>query len=262
MIKIRAFYKFVAMTPERADEVTAHIKALCEELGLKGAITFATEGINGTVSATPENMDSFWNALSSLPEFPDVEYKDSEFHEHPFRKLRIRHRKEIITIKDPRVDPTKLVGTYVDPKDWNDLISDPEVLVLDTRNHYEYVEGTFEGAVDPKTRNFSHLPSWVDENLDPSKVKKVAMFCTGGIRCEKASAMMMQRGFKEVYHLKGGILKYLEEIPAEESKFEGSCFIFDDRDAILTGLGAEKRKFDQNKLDDSVEYYRPVEANV
>ncbi|MBI1334282.1 MAG: hypothetical protein GC165_15540 [Armatimonadetes bacterium] len=257
MIAIRAFYKFVAMTPERADEVTAQIKALCEELEFKGAITFATEGINGTVSASPENMEAFWRALTSLPEFPDVDYKDSSHEEHPFRKLRIRHRKEIITIKDPAVDPTKVVGTYVSPAEWNDLISDPDVLVLDTRNHYEYVEGTFEGAVDPNTRNFSHLPAWVDQNLDPSKVKKVAMFCTGGIRCEKASAMMLQRGFKEVYHLKGGILKYLEEIPEGESKFTGSCFIFDDRDAILTGLKSEKRKFDQNKLDETVEYYRP-----
>ena len=181
-----------------------------------------------------------------MPEFADVEYKDSSHEVQPFGKLRIRHRKEIITIKDPAVDPTKMVGEYVEPKDWNDLISDPEVLVLDTRNHYEYIEGTFEGAVDPETRNFSHLPKWVDENLDPTKVKKVAMFCTGGIRCEKASALMLMKGFKQVYHLKGGILKYLEEVPAEESKFEGSCFIFDERDALVTGLAVEKRKFDQN----------------
>jgi UPF0176 protein len=260
MFAIRAFYKFVAMSPERADEVTAQIKALCESLSFKGAITFATEGINGTVSATSENMDAFWKALTAMPEFVDVDYKDSSHEVQPFRKLRIRHRKEIITIKDPEVDPTKLVGTYVEPRDWNDLISDPEVLVLDTRNHYEYVEGSFEGAVDPQTRNFSHLPAWVDENLDPTKVKKVAMFCTGGIRCEKASALMLQRGFKEVYHLKGGILKYLEEIPEEESKFEGSCFIFDDRDAILTGLKAEKRKYDQNKLDENVKYYEPTKS--
>lgn len=258
MLTIRAFYKFVAMTPERADEVTAQVKALCEGLEFKGAITFATEGINGTVSATPESMDEFWAFLNSMPEFTDVGFKDSSHEQHPFRKLRIRHRKEIITIKDPAVDPTKLVGTYVEPKDWNDLISDPDVLVLDTRNHYEVVEGSFENAVDPQTRNFSHLPAWVDENVDPTKVKKVAMFCTGGIRCEKASALMLQRGFKEVYHLKGGILKYLEEIPEEQSKFEGSCFIFDDRDAILTGLQAEKRKFDQNKLDETVEYFKPV----
>ncbi len=257
MVAIRAFYKFVAMSPERADEVTALLKSRCEELEFKGAITIATEGINGTVSASPENMAVFWAELSALPEFGDVDYKDSSHGEHPFRKLRIRHRKEIITIKDPSVDPTTMVGTYVTPAEWNDLLADPDVFVLDTRNHYEYVEGTFEGAVDPKTRNFSHLPAWVDANLDPTKIKKVAMFCTGGIRCEKASALMMGRGFSEVYHLKGGILKYLEEIPEEESKFQGSCFIFDDRDAILTGLESEKRKFDQNKLDDSVEYFRP-----
>ena len=258
MFVIRAFYKFVAMTPERADFVTAQVKLLCESYGFKGAITFATEGINGTVSATTENMDEFWVALTAYPEFEGLNYKDSSHEVQPFGKLRIRHRKEIITIKDPSVKPTELVGTYVDPKDWNELISDPEVLLLDSRNHYEVVEGTFQGAVDPKTRNFSHLPAWVDANLDPMKVKKVAMFCTGGIRCEKASALMLQRGFQEVYHLKGGILKYLEEVPAEQSKFEGSCFIFDERDTVKTGLAVEKRKFDQNELDLAEDLFKPV----
>ena len=258
MFVIRAFYKFVAMTPERADEVTALVKEKCEFLGFKGAITFATEGINGTVSASAENMNEFWTFLSSYPEFSVVDFKDALHEVQPFGKLRIRHRKEIITIKDPSVDPTKVVGTYVAPSDWNELISDPEVVVLDTRNHYEVVEGTFENAIDPHTRNFSHLPAWVDANLDPAKVKKVAMFCTGGIRCEKASALMLQRGFKEVYHLKGGILKYLEEIPAGESKFEGSCFIFDDRDTVKTGLAVERRKFDQNELDQTAEFFVPA----
>jgi UPF0176 protein len=257
MFVIRAFYKFVAMTPERADFVTGQVKLLCESYGFKGAITFATEGINGTVSATALAMEEFWAALTAYPEFAELDYKDASHEVQPFGKLRIRHRKEIITIKDPSVKPAELVGTYVSPADWNDLISDPEVLVLDTRNHYEVVEGSFEGAVDPKTRNFSHLPAWVDANLDPTKVKKVAMFCTGGIRCEKASALMLQRGFKEVYHLKGGILKYLEEIPAEESKFEGSCFIFDERDTVKTGLAVEKRKFDQNELDETAEFFVP-----
>lgn len=258
MFVIRAFYKFVAMTPDRADEVTTSVKEKCESLGFKGAITFATEGINGTVSATAENMATFWSYLGSMPEFAVLDFKDSSHEVQPFGKLRIRHRKEIITIKDPSVNPTEVVGTYVDPKDWNELISDPDVLVLDSRNHYEVVEGTFEGAVDPHTRNFSHLPAWVDANLDPTKVKKVAMFCTGGIRCEKASALMLQRGFKEVYHLKGGILKYLEEVPADESKFEGSCFIFDERDTVKTGLAVEKRKFDQNELDETAEFFVPV----
>ena len=260
MFVIRAFYKFVAMSPERADEVTASVKATCESLGFKGAITFATEGINGTVSATAEAMEEFWMALSSYPEFSRVDFKDSSHEVQPFGKLRIRHRKEIITIKDPGVKPTEMVGTYVNPSDWNDLISDPDVLVLDTRNHYEVVEGTFERAIDPKTRNFSHLPAWVDANLDPTKVKKVAMFCTGGIRCEKASALMLMKGFKEVYHLKGGILKYLEEIPAEESKFEGSCFIFDERDTVKTGLAVEPRKFDQNELDETAEFFTPTSS--
>ena len=257
MFVIRAFYKFVAMSPERADFVTGQIKLLCESLSFKGAITLATEGINGTVSASAENMEEFWTYLNSFPEFASVDFKDALHELQPFGKLRIRHRKEIITIKDPSVDPTKVVGTYVTPAEWNDLISDPDVFVLDTRNHYEVVEGTFEGAIDPHTRNFSHLPAWVDANLDPTKVKKVAMFCTGGIRCEKASAMMKQRGFAEVYHLKGGILKYIEEIPAEESKFEGSCFIFDDRDTVKTGLAVEPRKFDQNELDATAEFFVP-----
>lgn len=258
MFVIRAFYKFVAMSPERADQVTAEIKSLCESLSFKGAITIATEGINGTVSASAEAMAEFWAALSAYPEFEVLDFKDAKHEAQPFGKLRIRHRKEIITIKDPAVKPAELVGTYVNPADWNELISDPEVLVLDTRNHYEVVEGTFENAVDPHTRNFSHLPAWVDANLDPTKVKKVAMFCTGGIRCEKASALMLMKGFKEVYHLKGGILKYLEEIPAEESKFEGSCFIFDERDTVKTGLAVEPRKFDQNELDQTAEFFVPV----
>ena len=258
MFVIRAFYKFVAMSPERADFVTASVKERCESLGFKGAITFATEGINGTVSASAEAMDEFWSFLGSFPEFVTMDFKDSSHEVQPFGKLRIRHRKEIITIKDPLVKPTELVGTYVEPKDWNALLDDPEVLLLDSRNHYEVVEGTFQGAVDPKTRNFSHLPAWVDANLDPTKVKKVAMFCTGGIRCEKASALMLSRGFKEVYHLKGGILKYLEEIPAAESKFEGSCFIFDDRDTVVSGLAVEKRKFDQNELDAAGDFFKPV----
>ena len=258
MFVIRAFYKFVAMSPERADIVTASVKEKCGSLGFKGAITFATEGINGTVSASTEAMDEFWAFLGLMPEFVAVDFKDSSHEVQPFGKLRIRHRKEIITIKDPAVKPTEVVGTYVEPKDWNALISDPDVLVLDTRNHYEVVEGSFQGAIDPKTRNFSHLPAWVDANLDPTKVKKVAMFCTGGIRCEKASALMLSRGFKEVYHLKGGILKYLEEIPASESKFEGSCFIFDDRDTVVSGLAVEKRKFDQNELDTKGDFFKPV----
>lgn len=259
MFVIRAFYKFVAMSPERADFITADLKLLCISLSFKGAITIATEGINGTVSATAENMAEFWVALTAFPEFSELDFKDSCHELQPFGKLRIRHRKEIITIKDPAVRPTEMVGTYVNPLDWNELISDPEVLVLDTRNHYEVVEGTFEGAVDPKTRNFSHLPAWVDANLDPTKVKKVAMFCTGGIRCEKASALMLMKGFKEVYHLKGGILKYLEEVPAEESKFEGSCFIFDDRDTVVSGLAVEKRKFDQNEIDATAEFFVPTQ---
>jgi UPF0176 protein len=246
MYKLRAFYKFMSLDALHFLRELLHEKG--SALGLKGILLIAPEGVNSTISATPENMDEFWSYLTGLPEIGGIEYKDSYHTTQPFRKLRVRVKKEIITIKNAAADPTVAVGDYVEAKDWNDLIADPDVLLVDTRNHYEVVEGTFQGAIDPNTLHFSEFPKWVEENLDAAKHKKIAMFCTGGIRCEKASALMLSQGFEKVYHLKGGILKYLEDVPAEESTFEGSCFIFDYRDALVTGLTPEKRKFDQNNL--------------
>lgn len=247
MMTVRAFYKFVKINEPTALVETLRLAA--QEYELKGTILVASEGINGTISAAPPHMAAFWQTLTAIAEFSDLEFKDSSHETQPFKRLKVRLKREIITMNAPEADPSVLVGEYVAPKDWNALISDPSVLVLDTRNHYEYIEGTFARAVDPNTMKFSELTEWVDQNLDPTKHESVAMFCTGGIRCEKASALMLSKGFKKVYHLKGGILKYLEEIPAEESLYRGSCFIFDDRDALVTGLSAEKRKFDQNNLD-------------
>ena len=155
-------------------------------------------------------------------------------------------------MRNPLANPGEMVGRYVEPKDWNDLISDPEVMVLDTRNVYEYIEGTFKGAVDPRLVSFGEFPEWVEKNLDAAKNKKVAMFCTGGIRCEKTTAFMLAKGFEEVYHLKGGILKYLEEIPEEESLWEGGCFIFDNRDCLVTGLKPVPRQYDQDEIVDQL----------
>jgi UPF0176 protein len=246
MFKVRAYYKFIELEDLHALKERIYDRGFA--LGLKGIILIAPEGINSTISATDENMDEFWGFLTGLPEVGAMEYKDAYHESQPFRKLRVRVKKEIITIKNASANPNVAVGDYVEAKDWNDLIADPDVLLVDTRNHYEIVEGTFKGAIDPHTIHFSEFPKWVEENLDAAKHKKVAMFCTGGIRCEKASALLLSKGFDRVYHLKGGILKYLEEVPAEESTFEGSCFVFDYRDAVVSGLETEKRKFDQNNL--------------
>jgi UPF0176 protein len=247
MFTLRAFYKFTSLEALHVLRELLFEKGV--SLGLKGILLIAPEGINSTISGTAENMAEFWDFLTGFAEIGEIEYKDSYHTTQPFRKLRVRVKREIITIRNEKANPSLLVGDYVEAKDWNDLIADPDVLLVDTRNHYEYVEGTFKGAIDPKTLHFSEFPQWVENNLDAAKHKKVAMFCTGGIRCEKASALLLNQGFEKVYHLKGGILKYLEEVAEDESTFEGSCFVFDYRDALVTGLKAEPRKFDQNNLE-------------
>lgn len=246
MVVVRAYYKFVAL--DEIAELKERILDFSQGLDVMGTILLAPEGINSTMAASPDDMEWFWSCLSEIPGLEDIEYKDSFHPENPFKRFKIKLKREIITIRDPDADPTVRVGTYVSPSEWNDVISQEDVVLVDTRNYYEVAEGTFKGAIDPVTHNFGEFPEWVSANLDPEKHPKVAMFCTGGIRCEKASALMLARGFKEVYHLKGGILKYLEEVPAEQSLYEGSCFIFDDRDSIVTGLKPEKRKYDQNEL--------------
>ncbi len=231
---VTAYYKFVVL-----DNLTVYqsaIRDFCQKHSIKGIVLLAEEGINSTVAGSGEAIKAYKAFLKSFPAFQDLTFKDSSAKKIPFRRLKVRLKKEIVTLGQDGISPTKKVGTYVKPQDWNALITDPEVLVVDTRNDYEVDIGTFKGALDPKTKSFRDLPKYVTENLDPTKHKKVAMFCTGGIRCEKSTAYMLEKGFEEVYHLEGGILKYLEEIPAEESLWKGSCFVFDQRVAVNQGL--------------------------
>lgn len=232
--KVAAYYKFVPL--DALPEWQAKIKDACAKYGIIGTILLAPEGINSTCAGSPENLDAYISFLKSFKEFEDIEIKYSQASEQPFKRCKVRLKKEIVTIKDGETDPRHLVGTYVAPKDWNAIIADPDVVVIDTRNDYEVEIGTFKGAIDPKTVKFNDFPQWVKDHLDPAKHKKVAMFCTGGIRCEKASSHMLKEGFEEVYHLQGGILKYLEEVPAEQSLWDGECFVFDERVTVKHGL--------------------------
>ncbi len=235
---VAALYQFTAL-PD-APELRPPLRELCVSLGIRGTLILAAEGINGTVAGTDEAVDGFIAALRDGPLFggrlDDLELKLSRARAMPFRRLKVHVKKEIVTMGQPAVDPTAHVGRYVAPADWNALISDPEVTVIDTRNAFEVAMGTFEGAVDPGTTTFGEFPAYVSRTLDPGKHRKVAMFCTGGIRCEKATSWMLAQGFDEVFHLKGGILKYLEDVPAERSLWRGSCFVFDERVAVGHGL--------------------------
>lgn len=231
---VATFYKFVALSDYQT--LQASIKERCEQQAVKGTILLAQEGINGTIAGTRQSIDAVFSYLKSDSRLQDIDIKESTAESAPFAKLKVRLKKEIVTIGLPEVSPTKQVGTYVPPQEWNSVISDPEVVVIDTRNRYEVGMGTFQGAKDPETDAFNEFPDYVKENLNPGKNKKVAMFCTGGIRCEKASSYMLSQGFEQVYHLKGGILKYLEEVPEEESLWQGECFVFDERVAIKHGL--------------------------
>ncbi|MEL6354920.1 MAG: rhodanese-related sulfurtransferase [Cyanobacteria bacterium J06627_28] len=227
---VATFYKF-APIPDCRD-LQAPLRVLCQSQQVKGTILLAEEGINGTIAGDHDGVEAVLQHIRSDKRLSDVDVKISRAAEAPFAKLKIRLKKEIVTIGLPEVSPTKQVGTYVSPKEWNDIIAAPDVTVIDTRNAYEVGMGTFQGAIDPKTDVFNEFPDYVKQHLDPGTNKKVAMFCTGGIRCEKASSFMLSQGFESVYHLKGGILKYLEEVPEEESLWEGECFVFDERVAI------------------------------
>ena len=212
------------------------IKEVCRKNKILGTLLLAEEGINGTVAGHRAEIDALLNYLKSYPALVSLEHKESYCEEMPFKRLKVRLKSELITLGDPTVDPRKIVGTYVDPKDWNQLIQDPNVTVIDTRNDYEIAIGTFQGAIDPETESFTEFPDYVRQHLDPQKHKKVAMFCTGGIRCEKATSYMLEHGFEEVYHLRGGILKYLEEVPDTETTWEGECYVFDDRVSVNHSL--------------------------
>ena len=231
---VAALYKFARLKDR--EELQARLLALGESHGVRGTLLLAPEGINGTIAGPRAGIDAMLAALRALPGFADLEHKESEALAHPFPRLRIRLKKEIVTIREPLADPNTAVGTYVKPADWNQLISAPDVVLVDTRNDYEVEIGTFEGAIAPGTTSFGEFPRWVRENLDPEAHKKVAMFCTGGIRCEKATALLKNLGFDEVYHLEGGILKYLEEVPETDSKWRGECFVFDGRVSLGHGL--------------------------
>lgn len=233
---VATFYKFVKL-PDFAQK-QAPLLAYCQAQGIRGTILLAAEGINGTIAGSRQAIDSVLSFLRSDPRLIDLEHKESQADSPPFDRLKVRLKKEIVTLGLPEIDPSDRVGTYVSPQEWNALISDPEVTLIDTRNNYEVSIGTFKGAQNPQTTSFRQFPDYVRTHLDPSKHKKVAMFCTGGIRCEKATSLMMAQGFQEVYHLQGGILKYLEEVPPEESLWQGECFVFDQRVAVEHGLEA------------------------
>jgi UPF0176 protein len=231
-IAVAAFYKFVAIDDPEA--VRAHLYDVCAAEGVKGTILLAHEGINGTISAEPPAMTRVLATIRADQRFADLTTKDALTNDYPFKRLKVKLKREILAFGLPTGDPTVQVGTYVAPRDWNALISKPDVLVLDTRNIYEFEAGTFANAVDPHLKRFRDFPAYVKANLDPARDKKVAMFCTGGIRCEKASAYMKSLGFAEVYHLQGGILQYLADVPIEQRLWHGGCFVFDERETVET----------------------------
>ncbi|MBR1229913.1 MULTISPECIES: rhodanese-related sulfurtransferase [unclassified Bradyrhizobium] len=241
-LKVAAFYQFAALPDFR--ELREPLRAICAGLGLKGSVLLAHEGINGTLAGDAIAIDALAEELQAGTLFggrlDNLELKFSHAAAKPFARLKIRLKKEIVTLGDAIADPTRQVGTYVEPADWNALISAPDTLVIDTRNAFEVAMGTFEGAVDPGIRSFGQFKDFAARQLDPAKHRKIAMFCTGGIRCEKASAYLLAHGFNEVYHLKGGILRYLEGVPKEQSRWRGECFVFDERVAL--GHGLEERQ--------------------
>jgi UPF0176 protein len=236
--KVAAFYQFAALPDFRA--LREPLRAICAGLALKGSVLLAIEGINGTLAGDAEAIDALIGALRFGALFggrlDNLELKFSTAAAMPFARLKIRLKKEIVTLGDPATDPTRQVGTYVDPDGWNALIATQDTLVIDTRNAFEVEMGSFAGAIDPQIKSFGQFKDFVARELDPHKHRKIAMFCTGGIRCEKASSYLLSRGFKEVYHLKGGILKYLESIPQAQSRWQGECFVFDERVALGHGL--------------------------
>ncbi len=240
-IVVCAMYKFVTL--EDYQQIKPTLLNFMLEHTVRGTLLLANEGINGTVAGTREAIDSLLNYLRSDPRLAELSYKESYVDDMPFLRTRVKLKKEIVTMGVEGIDPKRVVGTYVKPKDWNALISDPDVVLVDTRNDYEVQVGTFKNAVNPNTESFREFPDYVKQNLDPTKNKKVAMYCTGGIRCEKSTAYLKEQGFEEVYHLEGGILKYLEEVPEEDTLWEGECFVFDERVTVNHSL--EKGNYDQ-----------------
>jgi UPF0176 protein len=240
-VVVAAMYRFVSLPDYQT--LQAPLLKFCLDKGIKGTLLLAHEGINGTVSGSRADIDALLHHLKSDPRLAQLDHKESLYDEQPFYRMKVKLKKEIVTMGVEGIDPNQVVGTYVKPQDWNELISDPEVVVVDTRNDYEYSIGTFANAINPETKTFREFPDYVSQNLDPQQHKKVAMFCTGGIRCEKSTAYLKEQGFEEVYHLQGGILKYLEEVPQDQSLWSGECFVFDNRVAVDHNL--EKGQYDQ-----------------
>ncbi len=232
--RVAALYRFCRL--DRFEEMRAPLAAFCCARGIKGTLLLAREGINGTVAGTTEAIAELVDHLNAQPELTGFDVKYSHAAEMPFHRMKVRLKREIVTMGVEGIDPLESVGTYVEPAEWNTLISDPKTVVIDTRNGYEVALGTFRRALDPQTDSFREFPQWVDEHRGELENRKIAMFCTGGIRCEKATAFVKSLGFDAVFHLKGGILKYLEEVPAEQSLWEGECFVFDERVSVAHGL--------------------------
>ncbi|WP_298304125.1 rhodanese-related sulfurtransferase [uncultured Erythrobacter sp.] len=233
---VAALYCFTPFEDPAA--IREPLLAICEEAGTRGTLLLAHEGINGTIAGSGNAIDAVIDHIRSIPGCEGTDVKFSYASEAPFHRMKVRLKREIVTMGEPGVDPRESVGRYVPPQDWNDLISDPDTIVIDTRNDYEVAVGTFEGAVDPETTSFREFPKWFRDNREEllEGKKRVAMFCTGGIRCEKSTSFLRGEGVEDVYHLKGGILKYLETVPEEESKWHGDCFVFDERVTVRHGL--------------------------
>ena len=230
---VAAFYKFVTL--ENAEILRDSLRKLCDENAIKGTILLAHEGINATISGDEISLHRVLDWIKNDARFADLKVKISRHESQPFARLKVKIKPEIVTLGMPEISPTKVVGVYVRPRDWNDLISQDDVLVLDTRNDYEVEVGTFANAINPRTRSFRQFPEAV-EKLEVDKKTPIAMFCTGGIRCEKASSLLVEAGFEHVYHLQGGVLQYLEDVSPEDSLFKGECFVFDERVALDGGL--------------------------
>ena len=231
---VAALYKFAPLAD--LERMRDDVARACKNNNICGTLLLAHEGINGTIAGSRQGIDALLSFLRSYPPLKDLEHKESYAEGEPFYRMKVRIKKEIVTIGIPEVNPNEIVGTYLNPEEGNKVISEPDTILIDTRNDYEVKVGTFKGAINPQTDTFRAFPDYVQKHFDNQKHKKVAMFCTGGIRCEKASAYMKKLGFEEVYHLKGGILKYLEDMPQEKSLWEGECFVFDQRVTVKHGL--------------------------
>ncbi len=240
-IVVCAMYKFVTL--DNYQQLKAPLLKLMLDHSIRGTLLLAKEGINGTVAGSRQNIDALLAFLTDDPRLSEISYKESFSDEMPFLRSRVKLKKEIVTMGIEGIDPKHIVGTYIKPKDWNALISDPEVLLVDTRNDYEVQVGTFKNAINPVTDSFREFPDYVKQHFNPEKHKKIAMFCTGGIRCEKSTAYMKEQGFEEVYHLEGGILKYLEQVDEQDTLWQGECFVFDERVTVNHQL--EKGNYDQ-----------------